>query len=310
MAEAPDRAAYDLDAGVVDIRPLRFTDVLDGSFALYRATLRLVVPLVLLVNVPLQLASAFLQREALSFGLTGILDDPAAAGVLLGEGEPTAALVLTLVAQVLVVPLLSGALVHVTGRAYLGTPTTFGDALRTTAHLAGWLIAAYLAAGVLRVLPLALVAIALATGVDALIGSAVALAGIAVILLTPLFVLVTPAIVLEPRAPVQAFTHAVDLARRDYPRVVGVVIGTTLVFNLLALLLAGLPNVIGIIGGFGFAWVLVALGSVLSQLIVAPLTAAAMVLLHADLRIRREGLDFDLLLSRLRAPGAPPPPLR
>lgn len=297
---APPRSAYDLEQGVVDLRPLTFTDVLDGSFALYRTTLRVVVPLVLLVSVPLQLLSAFLQREALSFGLTGLLDDPAAAAVLFGEGGATPALLLTVVAQVLVAPVLSGALCLIAGRAFLGDPVSLGEAVGRILRTAGWLILAQLAAGGLRLLPLLLVAGAIAAGTGLLVGVTVALAVLIALLLTPLFALVVPAIVLEPTHPVEGFRHAVSLARGDYVRTAGVVVGTTLVFNLLAVLLAGIPNAVGFLSGIGFAWVLVAFGSVLGQLILAPLTAASMVLLHADLRVRREGLDFDVLIRRMR----------
>ncbi|HUG85115.1 MAG TPA: hypothetical protein VMM13_11150, partial [Euzebya sp.] len=83
--QRPTRGAYDLQAGVVEVRPLRFTDILDGSFSLFRATMGAMVAMVLAIMVPLQLLSAFLQREALSFGFSGLLDDQATADLLLGE---------------------------------------------------------------------------------------------------------------------------------------------------------------------------------------------------------------------------------
>jgi hypothetical protein len=263
--------------------------------------MRVVVTLVLIVTVPVQLLSAFLQRETFSIGFAGLLDDPAAAALLFGEGGGSSALVVTLISQVVVVPLLTGALVHVAHRRYHGHDVSVGETAGATARRAGWLLLANLVAGVVRFAPVLLViAFAIAgSQVAATVAALVALllaAG-----LTPLVVLVVPAIVEGTRPPPAAFRHAVTLARRSYLRTTGVVVGTAVVFNLLALLLAGLPNVVGIIGGFGFSWVLVAAASVLSQLIVAPLTAAAMVLLHADLRIRQEGMDFDLLIDRMRA---------
>ncbi|HUG84444.1 MAG TPA: hypothetical protein VMM13_07755, partial [Euzebya sp.] len=302
--QRPIRGAYDLQAGVVEVRPLRFTDILDGSFSLFRATMGAMVAMVLAIMVPLQLLSAFLRREALSFGFSGLLDDRATADLLLGEAGVSPALVLTGVSQVLVVPVLGGALVLVAGRRYLGQQVDLRQVLSQTGRKAGWLVLAYLATWALRLLPLILVAAAVATGSAVGLAISVVLTGVVVVAMTPLFVLVTPAIMLEPRQPVQAFLHALRLVRGAYWRTLGVMIGTTLVFNLLALLLAGLPNVIGLIGGFGFAWVLVALGSILAQLIVAPLTAASMVLLHADLRIRQEGLDFDILVQRMRSRAA------
>ncbi|CAN5197909.1 hypothetical protein BH23ACT9_BH23ACT9_00370 [soil metagenome] len=299
-----DRAAHELHGGAVDVRPLRFTDILDGSFGLFRSSLRLMIPLVLAVMVPLQLLSAFIQREALQFAFAGIFDDPDAASLLFdGEGN-LAGLAVRALSGLLIDPVLAGALVWVAGRRFLGQPVDFGQTLRQTGRMAGWLVLAYIVSALARGIFLVPALLAGTGGSEEAAALALVLGGLAVLLLTPLFAVVTPAILFEPRRPAQAFAHAVRLVRGAYWRTTGIVVGTTLVFNLLALLLAGAPNVIGFIGGFGFAWVLIAFGSVLEQLITAPLIAGAMVLLHADLRVRQEGFDFDLLLDRMQ-PSAP-----
>lgn len=303
------RPAYDLTTGVVDVRPLRFTDVLDGSFAVYRSSMRVAVPLVLVVMVPLQLLSAYVQREALRFGLGGVLDDPAAAEVLLGQGGPTAGILAALAGQVVVGPLLAGALAAVAIARTTGRDITVGRAVRAAVRRAGWLIGAYVLGLLARGAVLLVAAVGAAAGVDALVAAGIAMGIPVAMAVTPLLAVITPALMVDDRPGPQAIRHAVTLAARSWWRVAGVLVGTSLVFNLVALLLAGIPNVVGLAAGLGFGWALVAVGNTLTQLVTAPLTAAAMVLLHTDLRVRQEGLDFDVILARLQASDGRPGPV-
>ncbi|MGI9017423.1 MAG: hypothetical protein ACR2HR_10045 [Euzebya sp.] len=288
---------------MIEFRPLQFTDILDGSFALFRSSLRVMVPVVLLVMAPVQLVAAFAQREALSFGFTGILDDPTAADALLGSGGVTAGLLISLAVQMLIAPILAGVLVHIAGAHMFGRQVTMRQAVLATLGKSGWLVGAYLLIGLVRVLLLGLAFLAFAAGSAVGVTVLIVLGAAVFVGLTPLFAVITPAIMLESVAPVAAIRHAITLAQGAYWRVAGVMLGTSFVFNLLALLLAGIPNVIGVVGGLGFGWVLVGLASVLSQLIVAPLNASAMVLLHADLQMRQEGMDFDVVLGRMAVPA-------
>ncbi len=298
---APSRPAYDTTRGVVEVRPLRFTDILDGSFAVFRAGLRPMVALVLAVMVPLQLVTAFVQREALVLGVSGILDDPTGAQILLGEGGVTGATVLSLVVQFVVTPVLAGALAHAAGQVASGRPADLRRSTGVAVRRAGWLVGAAVGFLIARGLLLGFAVLAGVAGVAPLVAVFIVLGVIAAIGLTPLVAVVTPAVVREDGSGADAIRHGITLARRAYWRTAGVVVGTSFVFNLIAVLLAGIPNAIGIIGGLGFAWVLIAAANVLSQLIVVPLTAAAMVLLHSDLRIRQEGHDFDVILDQMRA---------
>ncbi len=291
------------DPGPVPLRPLGFADILDGSFALYRSGLRVVVPLVLAVMVPLQLLAAFLQRDALRLGIAGVLNDAATADLLRGSGGLGAGLVTSLVVQLLVAPVLAGALVAAAQAIRAGQQTSVREVAGAALRLSGWLVGVYVLGVLVRSVLLLVAAGAAASGADVLVGLALVLGIPALLLLTPLLVLVTPAIMAQDRPPVQAVVHAVTLVRGSYLRTVGIVLGTTVVLNLVAGLLAGIPSVLGLLSGLGFGWVLVGIGNVVTQLVVAPLNAAAMVLLHTDLRVRQEGLDLDVALAALRGPS-------
>ena len=98
--------------------------------------------------------------------------------------------------------------------------------------------------------------------------------------------------VIEGLGPVQAIRRSVVLTRRRYAATGGVVIGTTFVIALIATLISGVPEVIGFIGGFGWAWVLLAIAAITSGLIQGPLTAHTATLMFMDSRARLEGHDL------------------
>jgi hypothetical protein len=294
-------------AGAASAGPLRFTELLDGAFALCRGSARTLAVLVLAVHVPLQLGAAFLQRDALRLGLGALLDDPAAADAALG-GPLDGGVLATLAVQVVVGALLAGALTAVVLGARAGRPVRPAEAARAAARRAGWLVGAAVAGWLVRGALLLLVPVGAAVGSDPLVAIGIATGVPLALALTPLVAVVTPALVAAPRPGRAVVVHAVLLGARGWWRVLGVVVGTTGVIALVAGLLAGIPNVTGAVAGGGYGWVLVAVGNVVAQGVAAPLTAAAMVLLLEDLRARQEGADLDALVAEVRArrPGGRP----
>ncbi len=300
ISPPPSLTAYDLHRGTVELRPLSVIDMIDGAFSVCRANKRLIAATVLLIMVPLQLLAAFFQRDAIQ-QLGAALQAPGVAtGLFTGEGE-VASLLTSLATQVLVTQVLFGALTLIAGRGAAGAPLSGQQLVRATARRSGVLIGAYIGLGLIRFGPLLLAGLAAATGSFALVALLVVVGFVWAVVLTPFIATVTPALMLEDRPATEAISHAVRLARRGYWRVVGLILLGGFVFNLIAGLLAGVASLFAVASGLGFAWVLVGLSNVLSLLIQGPLTAAAMVLLHQDLRVRQEGLDFDVLIGRLAA---------
>ncbi|WP_157965747.1 hypothetical protein [Euzebya rosea] len=282
--------------------PMGFTDILDGAFQLYRASRRVIVGVSLAVLVPLHLLVAFLQRDSvLTGGLGGLLEDPEAAAALLGEGgDPTAAVVGLVLVQATVLPLLAGGWIALASRVIDGGQPSAGVVVRTwrqrgPALLGAWWLHAL--AYAVPAAPLALLALA-----GAEVAAAVALAPVLLLtsLLLPFFVRVAPAVVIEGLGPVAAIRRSVALTRRRYAATLAVVLGTTFVIALIATLISGVPEVLGFIGGFGWAWVLLAIAAITSGLIQGPLTAHTATLMFMDSRARLEGHDLVQRARRRR----------
>ena len=55
-----------------------------------------------------------------------------------------------------------------------------------------------------------------------------------------------------------------------------------------------LPQALAAWVGFEDGWPLLAVGSIIAQIVVLPFVASATVLLYFDLRVRTEGLDLEM----------------
>jgi hypothetical protein len=117
---------------------------------------------------------------------------------------------------------------------------------------------------------------------------------IGLLFVMPLFVVVAPVIGVEGGGPVAAVARSVRLIRSRYFPTMGVALLMGIVALLLGNALAALPQGLAAWVGYEDGWPLLALGSILAQVVVLPFVAAATVLLYFDLRVRTEGLDLEM----------------
>ncbi len=256
-------------------------DVLDGAFKLFKANAKTILIVVGVFIIPLQFVTAFLLRSQVSTGILGILQDPTLAesadtvdvGGLVGSA-------LGGLLRLLVGPLIVGAVSRVVAASYLGEATTAGPALRATVRRFFPLLASTI-----------LVGLSYVVGVLALcVGFLVPFA---------LFSAVTPAVVLEDLGPVQAMRRSWRLLRPRFWPVLGIVVLAWLIASVLGNLLSGVPAAAGTLFGGPFAWVLLAVAGVLSEVITTPIVAIVATLLYFDGRIRHEGLDLQMMAADL-----------
>lgn len=298
----------------IPLGPLDFIDILDGAFTLLRAQAWPILGLTATALVPLQLAASFLQRDALSTGLAAVFNDPLASEALIAgdlSAGTIAAAFLGLLTTSLLVPLLSGAISLMGIEAMLGREQPLRDALRSAVRrgvgLVGgwWLHALVILAPAVPALLLALLAAVLGGGaVTVLLFVAVPAAVVGAVLVMPLVSLVTPAVMAEGAGGVTAVRRSLRLARPRYGSLLGATVGTGLVYTVIATVLSSLPSLVGFAVGGGFAWVLVAVGTIISQAITIPLIALAATLMYLDARCRVEGLDVSLRVALLRTPSS------
>lgn len=292
------------------IRPLTLGELLDGAFKLLVANWRTIIVVTAIFVVPLQLLSAYLQREMLSTGLLEMFANPSTAQLWMeggGSGEDLATL-LALVNGFVLTPLVTGAVVAVVASSYLGGSLQAGAAL--AAALRRWwaLTASWLLLIMAAMLPLLvagiLIGLAGAVGVPVvvvvLLGVVLGFAAVAAFLaVASVFAAAVPAIVVEGLGPVAGLGRSLRLLRPRLLSVVGIVVVASIVISLLSISLGGIPQVAGLLIGDSFGWLLVAVGSVLASLVTTPLLAIVVTLLYFDGRVRHEALDLRLAAEGL-----------
>jgi hypothetical protein len=261
-------------------------DVLDGAFKLLKANARTLVLVVSAVVVPVQLLSAFLVREQVAPGILNVMRDPTVAQsqaeFSLGDAAGS---FITLILAAITAPLIAGVVSVVCAESYLGRSITAGEALKRTVRRLHWLLLA-----------------AAAVFVSELFG--LLLCVIPGVILWVLFTAVTPALMLEQLGPIQAMRRSWRLLRPRFWGVFGIALLAWLITAFLGNLLGGIPTAIATLFGGTFAWLWVALGSVLSALVTAPITAIVDTLLYFDGRIRNEGFDLQVMAQDLHGTGA------
>jgi hypothetical protein len=302
-------------AGPVPLRPMGLGDILDGAFKLFIANWRTMLLLAGAFLVPMQLASAFFQRDLLGqFGALGSLSTPDDVerffasgdfgGVVLGS-------VLLAVGAVLVAAVAQGGIAGIAGASMLGHPVSLGQAIRLTLRRAPALIAAWILAHLLEFAPvlaggLLLVAGGVSESVPLIVGGVVVvLAGfVAVPFLMALFVPTIPIVAIEGVGPVTAVKRAVGLVRARYWPVLGI----ALLSGLVALVVSGVftsgPNVVSGFFSLDVQLIVGAAAGTVAGLVTTPFIALVATLIYMDLRVRREGLDLELQTQGID-PGTP-----
>ena len=265
----------------VALRPMTSADVLDGAFMIIKARPARIMGIAALFVVPTQLVVAYLQRTASGgLGLASLVSgdptviDPAASNTG-PDGETILALVLSLVIPAIALVCVAAAIAHLVSQWIVGRDASAGEMLGVVGRRLWPLLGSFVLVKFLEGL-----------------GAVVCYLGIVFVM--PLFVPVAPIIAVEGEGPVSSITRSFRLIRSLYFRVMGLALLMALVSLLLGTALSALPQVLAAEVGFERGWPLLALGSIVSQVIVMPFVAAATVLLYFDLRVRNEGLDLEM----------------
>jgi hypothetical protein len=259
----------------VPLRPLGVGDILSGAFSLVR------------------------QNPAATMGLTALTVTTMSVitvVVLVIAAHTTSAVTLIVVPVGLALLALQlGGLAAAMGRSLLGRKLTIAEAVRQSR--AGWvLLATLLLAGLFLAFWVPLLAAAKGWG---LLLTLPLTAWLAVMLS-----LTIPVVVLERRGPIAALGRSWRLVLGSYWRTLGIYLLTYLIATVLSLVISfpiGLVD--GLAGalsgsGTGTARVTVAILVVIDIAIsslIATIESGVLVLVYADMRMRKEGMDLVLL---------------
>jgi hypothetical protein len=312
--------------GIIPLRPLRVSDLLDGAITYMRRNVRAVIGLSLIVSLLSQCLVAVTSYFSLG-DLMRVAPDPNGGS----EEIPTSALIAPLTNLIpaflfttLAILVLSGMLTTVVGRAVLGGTATIGQAWRDVRRRIPALLATAfitllltLVAMAIPLAPVVLLALSdaapLVIVLIGLLGFLLAMAAATWIFVSYAFA--TPAVVLEGTGVFQALARSYRLVHGAWWRTLGLL----LLAQLIAGLIGGAVQTPFTIGSFavGFAagddlsgWMLAAylalgaIGGIIAGTLTYPFTAGVTTLLYVDRRMRREGLDLELRTESERYPGA------
>ncbi|MFF0147124.1 hypothetical protein ATK36_2301 [Amycolatopsis sulphurea] len=311
--------------GVIALRPLNISDLLDGAITAIRRYPLLILgvsAIVAVVTAGLNLVVSLLivpdfERVARIGPAASQAEQLNALYNLLGS--TLLSLVPSLVIGLLGQAFLTGFLTVVMGKAVLGRPVGFRSAMSeaaprllrllvlTVLYGAAVLTACAAGAGVAVLLGLALGPVAILFGV---------LAVILPVIPYVFWSLAGAALVLERGTIRQAFARSVKLVTGSFWRVFGVLLLAAIIGWLITMII-GIPFSVGSGALSGMfdpqnaslpqvstgGLVLQSVGAVIASTLVTPFTALVTVLLYIDQRMRREGMDIELA----RAAGLQPP---
>ncbi len=305
--------------GLIALRPLNMSEILNGAFNYIRRNAKTVLGLSFIVIAISSLVSAVgLGGYFADYGawLGEILNDPAAADVDTLPVAPWS--LVTMYGGVLFSYIgdivLTGLLAAVIGLAVLGTRLTMREAVRAVRSR---MAAVFGVAGLLFLLMLGFTALvaaaiggALAVGylLGVIFGVVVGVIGLAGAVVLGVWVWVRtsmamPITVLERVGPARALVRSWRLTQRSWWRVFGLLLLAMFIASVVANLVttpfafAGMLLPLLSPGAF---WVYVAttaislVATVLTGVLSSPFVVGVTSLLYVDLRMRREGLDLKL----------------
>ena len=309
--------------GVVALRPLTLGDLYDGAFKAIRGNPRTTVGLAALVTtaflaVPVVLTLVLAALDKPSFGFSPALASEGFAG--LDSDAVTLATYLGGLFGLFATVILNGMLAHVVAEAVLGRRTTIAGVWAATRgrmwRLVGLMLVSLLGFVLILAVPVAAgVLVGMRTGVVP--GLVTGLPLLVLALAAMLFLqvrylrLAAAALVLERIGVFAALRRAGRLSRGQFWRILGILLLTALLVGLVGEVLTLPLGGIGVVGsllfpGTGGALVLV-FSSYLSQVIVGavttPFTSSVAALQYVDQRIRKEGLDVELIAASQPGPA-------
>lgn len=302
-----------------DLRPLSLGELLDRSFSLYRRHFWLFVGIMALPSL-----------IALGFGVVVAVFNPQPVNpesVAAGETQPAeilgavawfvAAMIGMLIVYFIAYAVALGATTVAVSELYLGRPITIRAAYAPLRGKVGRLALLLVLLGVrmMGVLFLGFLAVGIAVAVGTIgspiLGVLVMLGGMAAAVALWVWVILryavsVPAAVLEDETATSAIQRSIDLTRGSLGRVLVLLMFTMIITYAVLAIFQG-PFLIAAAmagpetsGGFWFNLLGTITGSI-GGAFTAPLMIVAFAVLYYDLRVRREGLDLQLMLSNLEA---------
>jgi hypothetical protein len=278
--------------------------ILDRSFRLYLENFTLMIALSAILNIPLLVISLMFNASNIN---PAALNSATIATVLIGG-------ILSIVALLIIGPLIAGATTRAISDLYMGNVATAGAVLS-----AGWrkawtilksqLVVGFmfggliLAAGIVLVLVVFALTLAgvpqIAVLILYLMGFLAAFVFLALLFLS--YSLIAPVVMIE------GSRNGREIRKRSWELVKGYRGKVFLVFLVIVAIQILMQIGVAVVGTFAFgsgngSAVLSVLENVVS-LLLTPISAIAVTLLYYDFRIRKEGFDLEILSQSMGGPA-------
>jgi len=316
--------------GIIDLRPLDLSDILDGTIKVYRQSpfifMGIMAPIVsipMVVNQSFSLHLNNISQQIMQLTMTGsdplepwnsVIDDSFIAFVIVEA--------IALIFLFFLGPIAQGAVVHAISETILGRPTSIRESLSRVfnAEKAMNVIVAYFLWGLILVGLLIIIYGLLFLGIFMVMPGAsgfsttntllaiVAFLGVVALFfvfwfLYVKFLFMPQAVMLDNTSGVGALKRSFNLTTGYWWRIFGLWILITLIIGIIQGLLGQGATLVNL--GLGLvktipAYIPVATGGVLLTIIyivTQPLIVIAQTLIYYDLRIRKEGFDLLVLAS-------------
>lgn len=305
--------------GIVALRPLGLSDILDGAIGYVRRDPRTVLGLsaaVALVLVVLSFVANLATYQSLS-SLDTTLPDSTDSGAdfsgLASTGQDFASVV-ALLLSVPITIVATGLLTVVVGQSVLGRRMSAAEAWRA-ARPRLWALIGLTLLIALVVGGVAVIGVAVAVGLGVLVGGLDVTLGVLLGLLVGVsalvcalwlhvrFLLAPVVVMLEKARPTTALRRSIRLVSGSWWRIFGIYLLAQIIASIVGQVLTVPFAVVGVVLGAAFPatgglwWLMFAaigLGTFVSSLVTLPFTAGVTALQYVDQRIRREALDIEL----------------
>jgi hypothetical protein len=303
--------------GAIPLRPLVLSDIFDGAFRIIRYNPKATIGAAVLVSAVAMTVPVIVGLLSGSTGglspdpNTGELSDSQLLSLLVALGG----LLIGTQLQSIGLLFVSGMIAHVSSAAAVGRKLTITEAWAATRGKRWRLLGMSFMLGLAVVLAVGIAIGVLVVGIvafDAPLGAAIVVGlGLTAILVVGLGwfwvrvrALAVPTLLLEPVGVWSALGRAVRLTRRQFWRLLGLLLLTALVVGVAGSILQLPFTITGQVFltsadettyGLLIYLLVTALGSVVSSAVLQPFSAAVTALLYIDQRMRKEAYDVELM---------------
>ena len=256
------------------LNPRNIGDILGDTFRIYGRNFWKLLAIAAIVLGVLGVIESIAGLGWLPLVMTGV-----AIGAL--TGWIIAGLIILVVAYILGGILMGGALIHAVSEQYLRQRISIGQAYSFAWRRLG----AMIGAGVLAFLAIGgIIAVSVLVATFSWVGWIVVVIGsCASIYLIIRWIFILPAALLEGLGPTAALSRSSALVKKNWWRVLGIMLVVALISGAISAILGMIPVV----------------GAIIGSILVTPIYAIATTLLYYDLRVRKEEYSLEVLASEL-----------